>query len=83
MKLDPYGIESPLLDPDYPWADKPILGYCAICGEPLFDGDKVIDSDRGRICEDCVYGLTTDELFELVGTQWTYLSEKEERGELP
>ena len=83
MKLDHYGIESPLLDPDYPNNAKRILGYCATCGEPLTNGDKVIDSDLGRICEDCVYGMSTDELFNLVGTQWHYLNEEEERSELP
>lgn len=76
LEMDDF--DSPLLDPDYPRNRRPILCRCAMCGDFLRAGDKVIESGKGTLCEDCVYGLSTDELFDLVGKEWEYLVDEEE-----
>lgn len=49
-------------------------GYCRNCGEPLYEGERVIESDgRELFCENCVYDMTTSELLDLVGKTWQTL----------
>ena len=68
------GIESPLLDPDYPRDTRPVRGYCRNCGEALHEGDRIIESDDKELfCENCVYDMTAAELLDLVGKTWQTL----------
>lgn len=54
--------------PRCPVAPEPEAVYkCRRCGGGICEGDKYLDSLEGKICEDCLDGMTVNEVLGLFG----------------
>ena len=51
-----------------PNAEEPRSIYtCEWCKEPIYEGDKYMDTPEGPVCKDCIEGMSATEFCELIG----------------
>lgn len=51
-----------------PNAEEPRSIYtCEWCKEPIYEGDKYMDTPEGPVCKDCIEGMSVTEFCELIG----------------
>lgn len=63
--------------PRCPYAPEPIVGYCEMCGEPILEGDTMVEYDWETFHEECFFE-NHKRLCELIGAELTIAEEKEE-----
>ena len=50
-----------------PNAEEPKSIYtCEWCEEPIYEGDKYMDTPEGPVCKDCIEGMSATEFCELM-----------------
>lgn len=58
--------------PRCPNAPEPTSVYeCAWCKEPIYEGDKYLDTPDGPVCAECIEGMTVTEFMELTGEEFS------------
>lgn len=58
--------------PSCPNAPEPKPAYiCSKCGEGIFPGDSYYDTGKEQICEWCMEDMTSREILELLGEEYS------------
>ena len=62
-----------------PNAEEPKSIYtCVWCKEPIYEGDKYMDTPEGPVCKDCIEGMSATEFCELIGESFKTAEKEEE-----
>lgn len=51
---------------------------CKNCGEYICDGDLFLELEEGRLCLDCAYSMSREELLEMAGIEFLEAGGREE-----
>lgn len=51
---------------------------CEWCKEPIYEGDKYMDTPEGPVCKDCIEGMSATEFCELIGESFKTAEKEEE-----
>ena len=56
--------------------------YCTqpteLLKEPIYEGDKYMDTPEGPVCKDCIEGMSATEFCELIGESFKTAEQEEE-----
>lgn len=62
-----------------PNAEEPKSIYtCEWCEEPIYEGDKYMDTPEGPVCKDYIEGMSATEFCELIGESFKTAEKEEE-----
>ena len=51
---------------------------CEWCEEPIYEGDKYMDTPEGPVCKECIEGMSATEFCELIGESFKTAEKEEE-----